>query len=192
MEEFGKRDGSGKVSAELIRRARLGDEDALYELLKTVEKPLYRRAYYFLGHPEEALDATQEALLRVYLRLSEFRGESAFETWAVRIVTNVCLDRLRGRANRPKEAEAAWEGMRDASADVEAEVLAREAAATLSEALRRLPPHHRVPLLLRLWDGWSYEEIAEALAVPVGTVKSHVHRARLRLKEVLRPLWTGG
>lgn len=174
----------------LVRAAKAGDEAALYALLKGVERRLYSRAFYLLGDADEALDATQDALLKIYTHLGEFRFEATFETWASRIVTNVCLDRLRRRVQTVAVDGIA--GIVPGGDDVETRILTQELADALVRAVTALPDRYRVPLLLRYLDNMPYEAIAERLGLPLGTVKSHVHRARSMLKEALKPLMTGG
>ncbi len=167
--------------AQLVDRARAGDRKAFSELVRRHQRTVYRVCYRVLGHTQDAEDATQEAFIRAYDRLHSFQGRSAFKTWMTRLAVNVslnALDRRKGTKPLFEEHEAPVPGP-------EADAVRREAASELHRALQQLQPNHRVAVVLRDLEGASYQEIAEHMEVPEGTVKGWVHRGRQRLKELL-------
>lgn len=183
---------------EVIRRAQQGDERALEELIRGQQRYVYSIALSVLGNPADAADATQEAFLRLLRGLPTFRGETRFTTWLYRLVYNLCVDQLR-RRGRPTasldEAEAeGFDEMEDPDPRLDplARLDQRERSARVRQALQQLPPLQRAALTLYYFDGLSYEKAAQALGVPLNTLKSHIRRARLRLARLLREedAWT--
>ena len=176
------------VEAEWVRKAQDGDPEACIRLLREVEAAVYRTAYYLLGNEHDALDATQEALLRIYKRLTSYKGHSRFETWAQRIVTNICIDHFRKKKREfPFPEEITPADLRAGTAVERAGMMT-----DLQQAIRRLPPPQRTAVVLRYVQDFSYEEIAEAMDIPLNTVKSHLFRARKKLKEWLPEYQEGG
>ena len=134
------------------------------------------------GNEHDALDATQEALLTIVRRLDRFDGRSSFGTWAYRVTTNACLDELRRRGRRPDPLDPVTLHQQIGVADPATEVADR---LTLDAALTELPPAFRTVVVLRDVSGLDYAEIAEALDLPIGTVRSRLARARARLGRAL-------
>lgn len=170
---------------ELLGRARAGDSTAFSRLAARHRDSLLRAAWAVLGNEADALDATQEALLRAYRHLATFDGRASFVTWARRIATNCALSRLEQRKrDRSGELPDA-----DALGSIEtsfADELARdEERAIVRRAIDELPPAQRAAVLLRDVEGLSYEEIAAALSIPKGTVMSRIYYGRETLKEKL-------
>lgn len=179
----------------LIERAQDGDRSALSELIARYERKAYHLSFRLMGNHADASDAAQEALVRVYTRLHNFRGESAFSTWLFRVVTNTCLDELRRRGrirfaslddpllneegSVPRQTVQEGEGPVDVAERHELQWMVRE-------AIHRLPDDYRTVVVLRDLQDLSYHEIAEALGTSVGTIKSRLHRARLALRSILR------
>ncbi len=135
------------------------------------------------GNDSDADDATQEALLSIVRKISSFKGDSKFSTWAYRIATNACLDLIRKRNRRPRlsfsettESSYSSERSRPSMEDQISDRL------LIEEALHSLPDEFRIPLILRDQTGMSYQEVANVLSLPEGTVKSRIARARARLK----------
>ena len=135
------------------------------------------------GNDSDADDATQEALLSIVRKISSFKGDSKFSTWAYRIATNACLDLIRKRNRRPRlsfsettESSYSSERSRPSMEDQISNRL------LIEKALHSLPDEFRIPLILRDQTGMSYEEVANVLSLPEGTVKSRIARARARLK----------
>ena len=173
----------------LIRRVQAGETEAFEDLVRAHEKTVYNLALRMTGHPQDAEDMAQEAFLKAYRSLPEFRGESKFSVWLYRIVSNVCLDHLRRQGRRPTVSltaedeegeEQQWE-LPDERLSPERlleQKLTREA---VQKGLAQLPEEQRQILLLREIRGLSYEEIGEIMNLEPGTVKSRIFRARKRL-----------
>lgn len=172
----------------LLRRARAGDRRAFSLLVVDHREAIYRAAYHVLRDPEEALDATQEALLRAYRYLDRFEERSSFRTWARRIATNVAIDRYQ-RRRRSEARERALPEEHD-PADlrapaVDSGLLLEERQRLVQAAIETLPPAQRAAVLLRDVHGLSYAEIGEQLSIPKGTVMSRIYYGRAALKEKL-------
>lgn len=144
------------------------------------ERRIYNLAYRMLGRPEDAADATQEVFLTCLRKLSGFRGTSAFTTWLHRVAVNVCYDALRRRGREEPAADPPEATPTPDPAEASA------AAVDVQRALMRVPEDFRTVLILHDVQGVPYEEVAEALGTPVGTVKSRLHRGRVALARALR------
>ncbi len=170
--------------ARLIALCQRGDKDAQETLVRRYQATVHRLAYGLLGHPEEALDATQEALVAVLRSLHSFRGEARFETWLKRVTANVCLMRRR-QARTRVVCDGPDEESRQATPDPgpESVALTREVQAAVREHVCRLPVQFRAAVVLRELEGLSYTEIAGILRVPLGTVRSRLARGRRMLRE---------
>lgn len=178
----------------LIERSKRGDADALDTLIRKHEKRAYQYAYRLTSNPDEASDIVADAFVRVYTALKNFKGNSAFTTWLYRILTNCFLDlRKREKSRQTSSLDAVLstdEGeverqIEDDGATPydEAEKSARERA--VQGALAELPEYQQAMITLYHAEQLSYEEIAEALDLPIGTVKSRLNRARISLRERL-------
>lgn len=181
-------DLAGLTDEELIDRARLGVPGASDELFRRSWDVAYRVAYSLLGQPEDALDAVQDAFIKVFRHLDEFDGRSRFRTWMLRIVTNAARDlgRKRGRRKVLRLSEAEGEGYEPAEETDPASGLNRQdLRKVLDEALSRLNPDIRSTFVLFAEAGLSYKEIAEAQGLPIGTVMSRLHFARQKLQAFL-------
>ena len=175
--------------AAVIQAVLDGDINAYELLVKEYEKNVYNLALRMVGNSEDAADMSQEAFIKAYNSLTSFRGDSKFSVWLYRIVSNVCLDYLRSRGRRQTVSLSAEN---DDGEDVEIDIadetqsperlldrrLTRDA---VRRGLAALPPEHRQILLLREIQGLSYDEIADALGIEAGTVKSRIFRARKKL-----------
>ncbi len=183
---------------EAISRAKRGDHAAFRVLVERYQQRVYRLALRILRDEEMARDAVQDAFLKVYASLGRFEGRSSFYTWLYRVVLNLCLDlRRRDRSSRHVEwAEEHTPLSEGADPDSEEpmegappsphHVLERaELRERMAAAIEELPDAARRTLLLREVDGLSYEEIAEALEIPKGTVMSRLHYARRRMQKAL-------
>jgi len=168
----------------LVVRAQEGDVRAFETLARAHQPALYRVAVRVMGDAGEAEDALQEALLDAWRRIGRFRGESAFSTWMYRIVTNRCVSMMRTRRAVPV-------GQADvdvrASDSPERRVEADAGLAALGRALRELTDDQRVCWVLRELEGLGYTEIAAITGAGQDAVRSRIHRARVRLAEVMRP-----
>ncbi|MCS1350431.1 RNA polymerase sigma factor [Mechercharimyces sp. CAU 1602] len=170
-----------------VERAQ-GDRAALIQLLRDLETPLYQTAFYLMGNEHDARDATQEALLRIYKNIHTFKGESKLETWAQRIVSNICMDTFRRR----KKSVPLLEEVEPVDARAWMEMERTDVTQDLQAAINRLPDPQRVIVVLRHVQDYSYQEIANTLDLPLNTVKSHLFRARNQLKEWLSNYNEGG
>ncbi|MBN1953825.1 MAG: sigma-70 family RNA polymerase sigma factor [Anaerolineae bacterium] len=177
----------------LIQAAQRGHMDAFNELVLIYQNQVYNLAHRIMGDPASAADATQETFIVAYRKIDTFRGGS-FRSWLLRIVSNRCYDELRRRKRRPTTA---WEDLGEVDEDAnpilanggespEATVGRWELAEFLQQAISTLSPEHRVVLVLSDVEGLSYAEIAAAVDVPVGTVKSRLARARAHLRDRLQ------
>lgn len=180
----------------LIRKAQAGDAQAFGELVTAYQRFVYNLALRSMGDPQEAQDATQECFLRVWRALPQFRGECRFSTWLYRVAVNVCFNH-RPRILRDLAAisvDASIESGQDFPVDEDNPSWAVESSeqrAFLHQAVERLPGQYRLLISLRYIQELSYEEIAEVLSMPLGTVKTGLHRAKNLLKtELLERLET--
>jgi RNA polymerase sigma-70 factor (ECF subfamily) len=169
---------ASRAETDLLRRARLGEREATALLLGRHRDRIFRLSFQVLRDRETAEDATQEVFVRAFQRLPHFRGESEFSTWLHRLTLNYCLERRRVQVRRDDLLESlppAEEATPSMTRQVETSQLLEIALSDLGEGLR-------VALILREWQGLSYEEIAEILHLPVGTVRSRLHEARRRFQ----------
>lgn len=178
--------------AELLAAHRACDREAFGTLFARHRDRLWAIALRTTGHPEDAADALQDAIVAAFTRADSFRGEAQVTTWLHRIVVNACLDRIRRNAvrraepleavGRPGDRPGDRPGEDDTVREAEAAVRRHD----LLAALRQISPEQRVALVLVDIEGYSMAEAAAALEVPAGTVKSRCSRGRARLAELLR------
>lgn len=173
-------------SAEFVARLRAGDRRAFEELVRAHQHRVYGLALRMLGDAAEAQDVAQEAFLRAHLGLAEFRGDARLSTWLYTIASRLCLNRLAGSERRlTRPGDEALGRVVDVRPGPDEALERDELDAALHRAIAELPEERRVVAVLRDIDGLAYEEIAEILGLPVGTVRSRLHRARLDLKDKL-------
>ena len=180
----------------LVRRAQAGDRRAFDLLVLKYQQKLVNLIGRYLRDPTEALDLAQESFVKAYRALPNFRGESAFYTWLYRIAVNTAKNHLLAQGRRPPgddlDAETAEQidtGVRlHEQATPEGHLLSEEIARTVQQALADLPECLRTAIVLRELEGLSYDEIAEVMDCPVGTVRSRIFRAREAIDKRLRPL----
>lgn len=182
---------------DIIERCRRGDIGAFNELVKRYERQVYNFAYRLTNNYDDASDIAQDAFLRVYNAIGTFRGDASFSTWLFRITTNVFLDeRKRARAH-PKtslddcielDESSVTRQIEDTGPTPEMITEEAERSKILQNAIATLPEYQRAMVVLYHGQQKSYEEIAEIMDLPIGTVKSRLNRARLALKEKLSPL----
>jgi RNA polymerase sigma-70 factor (ECF subfamily) len=169
---------------ELIARAQQGDRQAFGELVRCHRAGVVNVVYRMCGDGHLAEDAAQEAFIRAWRGLARYRPRSPFRNWLYRIATNVALDVLR------RERETVdLDGLSVAASEPgpEASVEGEERGERVQRAVLALPPASRAVLVLREYEGLAYQEIAETLDIPVGTVMSRLNYARKRLREALTP-----
>jgi RNA polymerase sigma-70 factor (ECF subfamily) len=179
------RDESDSV---LARRASLGDRQALEVLLDRHVDRIHAVCRRVVAHPEDALDATQEAMIAIARGIDRFDGRAAFSTWCYRVATNAALEELRRRRRRPVPAHPDGPEPVAPGPTTEDRVGAR---LDVDAALQALPDEFRVAVVLRDLCDLDYAEIAEVLEIPPGTVRSRISRGRALLVERLDPDATG-
>lgn len=178
----------------LLERSKAGDVAAFETLIEAYQKKIFNLAFRMIGNYDDAGDLAQEALIRVYKSIAGFKEQSSFSTWVYRITTNVCLDEIRKRKNKKvlsldEEIQVEdGEMQRQIESDdpLPDEVFEREELRQIiNKAIETLPEEQRTVIMLRDLQGLSYDEIADILDCPGGTVKSRINRARQALKNVL-------
>ena len=177
-----------------IRRCKRGEEDAFQEILGRYRGPIYNLCYRMARNPEDARDLAQEVFIKVFSLLDRFDEGYAFSSWLFRIATNHCIDHLRRNRLRFLSLDGTtgpdgeeYEFQVAADTPEPDEVLQRkEALERLEEVIAELPPHYKAITLLRHDQQLSYEEIAEVLQLPLGTVKARIHRARNLVQQMLK------
>ena len=173
----------------LLRRAQSGDPEAFERLMEPLEQLVWRVCWHYTGNREAAEDCGQEAMIRIWRNLANYRGECALESWVYRLAANCCMDWLR---KKKRDWSVSMEPMveqgfdpADDSPGTEEQVVAKDERQRLREAIALLPDDQREALILTQLEKVPYEEAARALGVSEGTVKSRVNRAKARLKEIL-------
>lgn len=165
----------------LVERAKQGDQDAFETLFLQHSGRIYSIAYRMCGNDADAQDVTQEAMIKAWNALGRFKFQSEFGTWLYRIAINAAKDHLRRAKKRPLSADALEdEGWEPSQGGFEA---ASDTRQDVRRALNALNPEHQQILVLRDMEGFSYEEIAAMLKLPIGTVRSRINRARGQLKK---------
>jgi RNA polymerase sigma-70 factor (ECF subfamily) len=186
-----------EIDRQLVARAQRGDKQAFELLVEKYQRKLARLLSRFIRDPAEVEDVTQEAFIKAYRALPAFRGDSAFYTWLYRIGINTAKNYLMAMGRRAptsteveaEEAEGFEEGeqLRDINTP-ESLLLSNEIAETVNKTIEGLPEELRRAIQMRELDGKSYEEIAQEMKCPIGTVRSRIFRAREAIAEQLRPL----
>ena len=188
--------GEREVDLELVRRVQRGDKTAFDVLVRKYQYKIANLISRYVGNQSEVEDVAQEAFIKAYRGLSNFRGESAFYTWMYRIAINTAKNYLVAAGRRgPEGAIDAQEAEQYEGVDAlkehgtpERELLSAEIKQTVYDAIENLPHELRVAITLRELEGLSYEEIAEAMDCPIGTIRSRIFRAREAIDGRLRPL----
>ena len=167
----------------LVAQASAGDKAAFGKLVEKHYEMVYAVTYGVVGNREEALDVTQDVFIKVFRQIGDFRGQSKFKTWLYRISINSAIDACRRRRPEgPIEEGALFESKIPGPRE---EASREETRKLVEKALESLNPEHRAVLVLREWQELSYEEIAEALQIEMGTVMSRLFYARKRLAEII-------
>jgi RNA polymerase sigma-70 factor (ECF subfamily) len=188
--------GERQVDQELVNRVQRGDKKAFDLLVLKYQHKVANLVSRYIRNPSETLDVTQEAFIKAYRALPNFRGESAFYTWLYRIAINTAKNFLVAQGRRPPasdlDADTAEQmdvGVRlQENSTPENNLLQDEIADTVRRAIEELPDDLRTAITLRELEGLSYEEIARAMSCPVGTVRSRIFRARAAIDAKLAPL----
>src|SRR5210317_24459 len=191
---------SQKVSDQiLVERVQAGDKSAFDLLVKRYQHKIIGLIGRYVQDQSEALDVAQETFIKAYKALDSFRGESAFYTWLYRIATNTAKNYLVTRNRRPPGTDIDIDDVLQAESESELRDIETpennlyrdELFGVMASALEALPEELRVALTLRDLEGMSYEDIAEVMGCPIGTVRSRIVRARDAIDKELKPLLTG-
>ncbi len=193
--------GADVSDLSLVRRVQRGDKGAFDALVLKYQHKLVKLVMRYVRNPAEAEDIAQEAFIKAYRALPQFRGDSAFYTWLYRIAINTANNAVVSRDRSPIEYDLDrsttdesydMQGRMKDSETPEGLVLTDEIRSTVNAAIDALPEDLRTAIVLRELEGLSYEEIAEAMACPVGTVRSRIFRAREAIDRRLREVFEGG
>ncbi|MDX1488169.1 MAG: RNA polymerase sigma factor RpoE [Acidiferrobacterales bacterium] len=188
--------GERSVDQTLVARVQRGEKGAFDLLVRKYQHKVAKLISRYLSNRAEVEDVTQEVFIKAFRGLPGFRGESAFYTWLYRIAVNTAKNYLESQGRRPpgtgidiESAEVldSMESLRE-MATPERDMLTGEIADTVNRAIAALPPDLRTAITLRDLDGLSYEEIAQVMECPIGTVRSRIFRAREAVDKQLRPL----
>ena len=177
---------------ELVAKAQKGYRKAFERLVERHQRMVLNAAYRILRNHEDAEDAAQESFIRTYTFLSTLREGTKFTSWLYQIVTNICLSKVKTSHAQQvfvdvdgEEAEAKHPELSDWTANPEEIVAKEEFNGQVQEMVASLPPHYRAVITLYHLNDFSYEEIAKTLGLPVGTVKTHLYRAKEMLKKMV-------
>ena len=193
-------DLTAATDQQVVGWARDGVEVAYRELLRRYERPVFSLIYRMVRDRELAEDLTQETFVKVLNALDRYRPEFKFSSWIFKIANNAAIDQLRRKeldtlsleggpdAVTPDRVEATSLQVGDISESPLEELEARELGSAIELAIGRLRPEYRACIIMRHVDGRPYDEIADILDLPLGTVKTYIHRARAELRETLGPL----
>ena len=191
---------SGDSDAQLVARAVAGEQHAYVLLVIKYQRRITRLAAHMVRDDALAQDVAQETFLRAWRALHQFRGEAQFSTWLHRIAVNTAKRALMNRSRSPVLTEAALQAGREddetspleresiSETTPESELAAREIAAAVHDALQALPEDLRQAITLREIEGLSYEDIAQTMNCPIGTVRSRIFRAREAISARIRPM----
>jgi RNA polymerase sigma-70 factor (ECF subfamily) len=188
--------GSNESDQILVKKVQAGDKAAFDLLVIKYQSRIVTLATRFVRNHADALDVTQEAFLKAYRALPNFRGESAFYTWLYRIAVNTAKNYLAVQARRSSKAQIDYQEIEQIDegdtlkdlATPEHMLLRDEIQATVISTIENLPEDLRMAITLRELDGLSYEEIADVMECPIGTVRSRIFRAREAIDKQLKPL----
>ena len=180
---------------ELIERFQQGDTAAFDTLFTRYQKRTYRLVQRFISNREDALDLTQDAFIRAYQGLGDFKSQCQFYSWLYRITVNLCIDFLRKKSrsevllyDSDESGELPMANIADPRAESPAKAVENKELRThIRKAVRRLPPKQRQIFILRHWDGLSLKDIAAVVGRSDGTVKAHLLHAHRNLRKHLRP-----
>ena len=177
---------------QLVELCRDGDDAAFGVLFERHKERLFHTMVSMLKSREDAVDIVQEAFIQAHRKLDTFRGDSAFYTWLYRIATNRALSFLRKQKQKPVSIEGINEigGFDPPASDDHSQplkmVLREEHRQLIRETLDELPDDYRIVLVMKEFDGLRYDEIAELTEIPIGTVRSRIHRGRIELADRLK------
>ncbi len=186
-----------EIDLQLVERVREGDKRAFGLLVEKYRRRVIRLLSRMVRNPEDLEDIAQETFIKAYRALPQFRGDAAFYTWLYRIAVNTAKNHLvaRGKAMRTVSDHAVYDDdepderlVAQDNNTPESELLSKQVAIAVNEAVDALPEELRQAITLREMEGLSYEEIAETMDCPIGTVRSRIFRAREAISSKLRPI----
>lgn len=182
----------------LVEECRKGDSSAFDELVRRYKDRVYNVVYRFVGNREDALDVSQEVFVRAYRGIEGFRGNAKVYTWLYSIAANLARNRLRDSGRMGRNMGTSLDALNEAAPGLADSMghqttprdnaISGETQTLLQQCLGELPEHYRVAFVLRTVEDLSYEEIAEVMGCPIGTVKSRLNQARQMLRERLKEL----
>ena len=185
--------------ADVVKHAQRGRESAFRELVRRYERPVFSLVYRMVRDRELAEDLSQDAFVKVLNHIDRYSPEFKFSSWLFKIANNVAIDHLRRRkldtisidgspyATNPTDAKSTALNLPIEQESALEELVARELGTEIEQAIGTLRPEYRACIMLRHVEGRSYEEIAATLDLPLGTVKTYIHRARHELRQILEP-----
>ncbi len=184
------------IESQLIKRSIDGDMDAFEELVLLYDKQIYNYCFRMTNNAEDAEDLAQEVFIKVYRSLGSFKSESKFSTWIYRIAHNTCIDNHRKKKFRllslsPREENDRQMKVPDREPLPEDQMVSREKYDLIKECIAELKPDYKSIIILRDIQNYTYQEIADILNIPLGTVKSNISRARALLRETLKSRLAG-
>jgi len=178
---------SDKADADLVARAKTGDSYAFEELVRRYRNDVFAVGYHFVRNREEAWDLSQEVFIKAHRALGRFRGDASLKTWLLRITANQCKDHLKKRRLETvpfNDALAAGDRAQRVAGPSEA-LEAEELGQAILAAVDSLPHKHKTAIVLREFEGMSYQEMAQAMGCNIGTVMSRLHHARKKIRNRL-------
>lgn len=193
---------SGRPDRQLVRRLRQREEAAFTEMVRKYRDRVFNVIYRIVGDEQEAEDVAQEVFIAVFKNIDSFRGDAKFSTWLFRIASNRAKNRVKYLARRHRDAHRDIDDTPESNFETnpvggdterpDQRAMGRELEEVVQEGLRQLADKHREVLVLRDFEDLTYEELAEALELPEGTVKSRLYRARSKLKAFIESNYHGG
>jgi RNA polymerase sigma-70 factor (ECF subfamily) len=177
-----------EAASDVIEACQRGESGAFAELFEAHRDRVYSIALRFSGDPTVALDITQETFLKLLSKIREFRGDASFESWLYRMVVNGCLDQRRAGRRWSPMLEGWLDALRASGESVLQQLLRSEVQGSVQQVVAKLPPELRMVVILRYTEQLSYDEIAEILGCPPGTVASRLNRAHKLLERRLAGL----
>ncbi|MBD3347574.1 MAG: sigma-70 family RNA polymerase sigma factor [Candidatus Eisenbacteria bacterium] len=192
MKRHPRNPGAEPPDHELVALTAAGDDEAYRLLVERYSDFVYTVVLRIVRNPEDAEDVAQEAFVRAHRSIGRFRGDSKFSSWLYRIAVNRALTHLKRRRRRPQTVEMSVSprveaeiSSRHGDEDPERAVLDEEFRARVRHAVSKLPPRYRAAVTLFYLEERNYKEVAEVLGIPMGTLKTHLHRARALLRDEL-------
>ncbi|GAK04540.1 RNA polymerase sigma factor SigW [Geomicrobium sp. JCM 19037] len=177
-----------------IKEVKAGDPEAFAQIVEAYKDKVYQIAYRMVGNAQEAQDVAQEAFIRAYTNIDRYDTNRKFSTWLFRIATNLSIDKLRKKKpDYSLDAEVSGTEGLDGYSQLAAtdalpdeQVVTLEWQASIQEEINALPPKYRAAIILKYMEDLSLQEMSEILDLPVGTIKTHVHRGREALRKRLK------